>query len=219
MGGLWFMLNWTQRPPEAVKVPTVIPFADFFSQYLLRAMPVTDGFDFPVRPPDAAGVFVTLGFQEENHLGEDWNTAPGDKDLGEPVYSIADGWVTMAIDFEGMWGKVVMIAHRMPVGSRPTAVESMYAHLDTLTVKSGEFVKRGQKIGTIGNAGGYYKAHLHWELRSVVGLGLGGGFSERYDGWLNPSDFIAAHRPAGVTRPPQWKKLPVKQRAVWGFDG
>lgn len=225
MTALWLGLSWSQRPPAATEpAQTSVAYPDYFKRYLLPALPVVDGFDFPVRPPDAKGAVVTLGFAEENHLGEDWNTALGDKDLGESVFSIADGWVTLAIDFEGMWGKVVIIAHRLPAHdpSQFDVLEAMFAHLDTMTVKAGEFVKRGQKIGAIGNAGGVYKAHLHFELRDQVGRGLGGGFSERMDGWISPTDFIVAHRPTNTpaaslsSRP---KKLPPSQRAVWGFDG
>lgn len=198
-----------------------LTYPEYFERYILPALPVAQGFDFPLRPPDASGVFVSLGFNEENHLGEDWTTAQGDKDLGEPVYSVADGWVTLAVDFEGMWGKVIMIASRLPEkdSSQLKVVEVMYAHLDSLLVKPYTFVKRGQQIGTVGNAGGAYKAHLHWEMRDAVGRGLGGGFSERIDGWISPSDFIATHRPAGSSGTAKWKKVPTAQRAAWGFDG
>lgn len=221
---LWLGLNWVRRPPVPTQPAANVPYPEYFERYLLPALPIADGFDYPVRPPNAKGAVIALAFAEENHLGEDWNTAPGNQDKGEPVVSMADGWVTLAIDFEGMWGKVVMIAYRLPENEpmQLPVVEAMYAHLDTMAVKAGDFVKRGQVIGTIGNAGGVYQAHLHLELRDQVGRGLGGGFSERTDGWLSPSDFIATHRPADTppaslnARP---KKLPTSQREKWGFDG
>ncbi|PAW78524.1 MAG: hypothetical protein B9S32_06270 [Verrucomicrobia bacterium Tous-C9LFEB] len=225
MAVLWIGLDWSQRPPAAA-LPRErdVPYVDYFARYLLPLLPVTSGFDYPVRPPDAKGALIALGFAEENHLGEDWNTAIGDKDLGEPVYSIADGWVTLAVDFEGMWGKVVMIAYRLPEkdSSQLSVVEAMYAHLDTMTVKAGDFVKRGQPIGTMGNVGGVYKAHLHFELRDQIGRGLGGGFSERQEGWISPTDFISTHRPAntsGSSLNAKPAKVPAAQRAKWGFDG
>lgn len=33
----------------------------------------TDGFDFPVGKPDADGYYNAQDFQENYHLGEDWN--------------------------------------------------------------------------------------------------------------------------------------------------
>ena len=133
-------------------------------------------------------------FLEQGHLGEDWTTAKGDAALGEPVYSVADGWVAVAHDFANAWGKVIFIDYRLPAGRYPPFVEVMYAQLQTMDVTSGDFVKAGQKIGTVGNAGGIYKAHLHWEVRQTVGLGLGLGFSDNRDGWLGPSEFLEAHR-------------------------
>jgi murein DD-endopeptidase MepM/ murein hydrolase activator NlpD len=217
---LWLLLVWSQRPPNAARSnEQSVPYPAYFSKYILPALPVAKHFDAPVRPPDGAGVSIALGFGEENHLGEDWNTAKGNGDLNEPVYAIADGWVTLAVDFQAYWGNVVMIAHRLPPNdpSKLEAVESMYAHMNTITVKPWTFVKRGQQIGTIGNANGVYKAHLHWELRDSVGEGLGGGFSERTDGWLNPSAFISAHRTPPT--PLKTRKLPANQRNAWGFDG
>ncbi|HEY8966468.1 MAG TPA: hypothetical protein VIM58_08500, partial [Candidatus Methylacidiphilales bacterium] len=73
---------------------------------LLNALPVANRFDFPLRPPDGDGAFIArpFGAAAGGHAGEDWNTAPGDGDLGEPVYAPADGWVTLALDFQSAWG-------------------------------------------------------------------------------------------------------------------
>jgi murein DD-endopeptidase MepM/ murein hydrolase activator NlpD len=152
----------------------------------------------------------------DGHAGEDWNTAPGDGDLGEPVYSPGDGWVTLAMDFESGWGKVALIDYRLPPGATPQAVEMMFAHLGTMDIASGAFVKRGQKIGTIGNVDGTYKAHLHWEVRTVVGLGLGGAYSDDLSPWTAPTAFVAAHRGgSGTTKA---AKLPAAQWDKWGGD-
>ena len=85
-----------------------------------------------------------------------------------------------------------------PVGARDGQVEreieALYAHLDRIDVAAGAVVARGQQIGTIGTAGGQYLAHLHFELRTVIGRPLGGGYGVP-DGQIDPAAFIAAHRP------------------------
>ena len=219
IGALWIGLDFATRPkPVPTAVPTTeVDWADFFAANILPNLPVADEFDTPLRPPDGAGAVITLPFLEEGHLGEDWTTAPGDAALGEPVYSLSDGWVSVAWDSSG-FGKVVFICYRLADGRYPPFVEVMYAQFQEIDVAAGQFVKRGQKIGTVGNANGTYKAHLHWEVRQTVGLGLGAGFDSRRDGWLGPSEFITAHRGPRANQPLLPKVLNKSERDGWGTD-
>jgi murein DD-endopeptidase MepM/ murein hydrolase activator NlpD len=196
IAALWFGLDFAGRPKVIpIAVPTTqITWSDFFTANILTSLPVTDEFDTPMRPPDGDGVTISMPYMEKFHWGEDWTTAKGDAALGEPVYSVADGWVSVAQDFDAAWGKVVFICYRLPDGRYPPFVEVMYAQLNSFDVAGGQFVKRGQQIGTVGNANGLYKAHLHWEVRNWVGMGLGLCFADKRDGLLGPSDFLAAHR-------------------------
>ncbi|MBP7768394.1 M23 family metallopeptidase [Candidatus Woesebacteria bacterium] len=98
------------------------------------------------------------------HPGIDVNALSG-RDLGDPVFSIADGFVTYAQDSHQSYGNLVVIEHTLPDNSK---VCSAYAHLDTITVGIGG-VGRGVKIGTIGKSGGQEHDHLHWEIRTVCG--------------------------------------------------
>ncbi|HJE15355.1 MAG TPA: M23 family metallopeptidase, partial [Lapidilactobacillus dextrinicus] len=41
---------------------------------------------------------------------------------------------------------------------------SNYMHLASMSVSVGQTVKAGQRIGTMGNTGGDYAIHLHYEL-------------------------------------------------------
>ena len=152
------------------------------------------GFDFPVGPPNAGGYYDAQPFGINDHLGNDWNgNGGGDTDLGDPVHAIAAGVVTVASDHGGGWGNVVRVVH--PCGEVPgREVESLYAHLDTIEVQEGQRVDRGQRIGTIGTAGGQYRAHLHLELRARRGMPLGGGYSKDTAGYLDPSAFILGPR-------------------------
>jgi murein DD-endopeptidase MepM/ murein hydrolase activator NlpD len=124
----------------------------------------------------------------------------------------------VAQNFENPFGKVVFICYRLPEGRWPPFVEVMYAMLDSIDVKPGQFVKRGERIGTVGHGDGTYPAHLHWEVRQTVGLGLGPGFNTRRDGWLGPSDFLAAHRGVRAKQPLAMKVLTDAERAGWGTD-
>lgn len=155
---------------------------------------VCDGFDFPVGPPDARGYYDAQPFGVNDHLGNDWNgNGGGDSDLGDPVHAIAAGVVSEATDHGGGWGNVIRIVHACDEVPGHE-VESLYAHLDMIEVQPGQRIGRGERIGTIGTAGGQYRAHLHLELRARRGLPLGGGYSKDTDGYLDPSAFIRRHR-------------------------
>jgi murein DD-endopeptidase MepM/ murein hydrolase activator NlpD len=227
IAALWWGLDFAAReksPPVAAPT-TQLDWPEFFAANILPSLPVADEFDTPLRPPDGAGAVISFPFQEAGHLGEDWTTAKGDAALGEPVYSVADGWVSVAQDFANAWGKVIFICYRLPEGRWPPFVEVMYAQLNSIDVKAGDFVKRGQRIGTVGNAGGIYSvasgaagAHLHWEVRQTVGMGLGPGFEAGASGWLGPSEFISAHRGDRAGQPLLPKVLNDAERPGWGTD-
>jgi murein DD-endopeptidase MepM/ murein hydrolase activator NlpD len=227
IAALWWGLDFAARqkaPPVAVPT-TQLDWPEFFAANILSSLPVADEFDTPLRSPDGAGAVVSFPFQEAGHLGEDWTTAKGDATLGEPVYSVADGWVSVAQDFAGAWGKVVFICYRLPEGRWPPFVEVMYTMLNSIDVKPGQFVKRGERIGTVGNANGFYSvasgaagAHLHWEVRQTAGMGLGPGFQAGASGWLGPSEFISAHRGARSGQPLLVKVLTPAERPGWGTD-
>jgi len=157
---------------------------------------LADGFDFPVGAPDADGYYDAQPFGGDTaHLGSDWNgDRGGDSDLGDPVLAIADGRVIEAADHEGGWGNVVRVAHRVRDRDGERVVESLYAHLESIDVRVGEHVGRGQPLGTIGTADGVYVAHLHLELREVLGRPLGRGYGPP-DAQVDPTAFIRAHRP------------------------
>ncbi len=164
---------------------------------------ITDGFDFPVGKPDAKGYYNAQKFGVRNknfgnnyHLGEDWNGINGgNSDFGDPVYTSANGVVTYTNKASPAWGNVVRIIHKLPDNYKYKNLESVYAHLSRMNVEEGDHVKRGQKIGEIGNAGGLYYAHLHFELRYLIDMPLGGGYSKSIKGYLSPTLWIRRNRP------------------------
>ena len=161
---------------------------------LLVDLPDCDGYDFPVGAPDALGYYDAQPFGVNDHLGQDWNgLGGGATDRGDPVFAVAHGVVTLAGDQGGGWGNVVIVAHHHEVDQG--LVETLYGHLETLDVELGQILTRGQQLGTIGDAGGVYVPHLHFELRDRAGLGVGPGYGADKPGWLDPQVFIDAHRP------------------------
>ena len=152
----------------------------------------TSGFDFPVGKPDAVGYYNAQEFTENHHLGEDWNGIQGgNTDLGDPIYSIANGYVSFAENIGGGWGNVIRITHYINPNRK---IESLYAHCDEIFVEEGEFVHKGIQIGTIGNNNDMYLAHLHFEIRDNLDLPVGGGYSTNTSGYINPTEFIMNNR-------------------------
>ncbi len=152
---------------------------------------ISNGFDFPVGKPNAKGYYNAQKFQENNHLGDDWNgNGGGNSDLGDPIYAIGNGYVSIAEDLKGGWGNVVRVIHLYD----GKLYESLYAHCDSIYIDQKQFVKKGEQIATIGNCNGAYYAHLHLEIRDEVGLDIGGGYSTNTDGYLDPSAFIEKNR-------------------------
>jgi|JI6StandDraft_1071083.scaffolds.fasta_scaffold08489_4 hypothetical protein len=156
----------------------------------------SNGFDFPVGKPDAKGYYNAQAFQVNNHLGDDWNgRGGGNTDFGDTVFAVSNGMITQSVQFFGGWGKVVRQACLI---KEKEIVEVLYAHCDQLFVSKGDFVVKGQPIGTIGNAEGKYLAHLHLEIRDAPGNSLGQGYSNMTTGYFDPTLFIKRHRKIGV---------------------
>lgn len=173
-----------------------IPEIEYEGIFYRNQSYLVDGFDYPVGKPDGDKYYKAQRFLDNNHLGEDWNgVGGGNTDLGDPVYSVGNGLVTFSRDVCCGWGKVIRVAHRLIGHPEYKYVETVFAHMHSVNVKTGDLIKRGQQIGTIGTANGRYRAHLHLELRNFMNMSLGPGYSEDSFGYLDPSDFIAVNRP------------------------
>ncbi|RKX76409.1 MAG: M23 family peptidase [Spirochaetes bacterium] len=76
--------------------------------------------------------------------------------------------------FAGGRGKVVFTGMRILTGNTVViehlpGVYGLYYHLDSIEVEKGQFVEKGEPIGTVGATGLVTGAHLHWEIR-VAGI-------------------------------------------------
>ena len=173
---------------------------DFPTPWSTAAIPRALRFDQPLGSEHGALVYNAQPFWAMNdkrgghHSGDDLNGIGGmDTDLGDPVFSTADGLVLYAGEPSPGWGKVLVIAHRAPDGR---TLHSMYAHLNRIDVTPGSLVPRGGCIGTVGTANGYYPAHLHFEMRTSDGVDIGTGYSMHQLNRLDPLATIAALRNA-----------------------
>ncbi len=157
---------------------------------------LADGFDFPVGKPDADQYYKARGFRPNGHLGEDWNGINGgNSDLGDPVWNIGHGLVVLAKDMRSSWGKSVIVRHIYLEGKKLVTVDSMYTHLDRIDVKVGQQVTRGEQLGTIGTNRGMYTAHLHFEMRKNLAIGMNRfAFSRGLENYIDPTPFIAQRR-------------------------
>lgn len=152
---------------------------------------MSDGFDFPIGKPNAVGYVNVQGFKSSRgHLGEDWNNAHRE-DMGDPVFAASNGIVSFAEYAGSGWGNVLIITHKLPNGQ---LIETLYGHLEKMRAFQGMKVKRGENIGTIGDADGAYWPHLHFEIRNDINLSVGPGYSSNTNGYLDPTKFINQNR-------------------------
>ena len=100
--------------------------------------------------------------QGDQHAGIDIGSAKlitGDQ---TEIIASQSGTVTFAGNANDGYG------NRVDITSDPSyAQESMtrYAHMSQILVEEGEYVSQGQVVGIIGNTGGPYGIHLHFEIR------------------------------------------------------
>jgi murein DD-endopeptidase MepM/ murein hydrolase activator NlpD len=191
-----------RKPKFLVLLAALLAFACLpaWAQERSARVALTDGFDYPVGKPDANGYYKARGMRLSPpvHFGEDWNgRGGGDSDMGAPVYSIGDGVVTWAYDVHQGWGNVVIIryAYRDPATGQVRFCDALYGHLREMNVRVSQLVKRGQQIGTIGNNRGMYAAHLHFEIRHNLSIGMQRDSVDRnLTNWADPTEFIKKYR-------------------------
>ena len=89
--------------------------------------------------------------QREFHTGLDIANMPS-----TPIKAAANGYVVFAGWF-GVYGNVVMIEHGF-------GYETRYGHMDAINVRKGQYVSKGQYLGTMGDSGRSTGTHLHYEV-------------------------------------------------------
>ena len=67
-------------------------------------------------------------------------------------------WVVAGGGWNAGYGNHVIVDHG-------NGFVTLYAHLNSIFVRPGENISRGQQIGTVGNTGNSTGPHLHFEIR------------------------------------------------------
>lgn len=124
-----------------------------FKKSLFQQPPKRAGsrFERPVSGP----VLVGFGRQGHGHYNDGINLAAK---KGAPVKAAENGIVVYSGQDIKSFGNLLLIKHD---GGWLTA----YGHLGKISVKKGDVVKRGEKIGIIGTTGHVSKPQLHFEIR------------------------------------------------------
>jgi murein DD-endopeptidase MepM/ murein hydrolase activator NlpD len=113
---------------------------------------------------------------------------------------------------------VVLTRHafRDPASGKVKYIDTLNGHLDRMMVRTGQLIKRGQQIGTIGTNFGMYPAHLHFEIRHNIHIGLHRNVApSTMEHWADPTQFINQYR--RLNR--EWRPVPVPTGTYKDYNG
>lgn len=77
--------------------------------------------------------------------------------VGTPIGAAMPGTVVHTETQIGNYGKFVIVRH-------DAGFQTLYAHLDRIGVRKGQYVSQGQRVGTMGNTGRSTGPHLHFSI-------------------------------------------------------
>jgi murein DD-endopeptidase MepM/ murein hydrolase activator NlpD len=77
--------------------------------------------------------------------------------IGTPIRAAASGRVVHVESQIGNYGRFVIVRH-------PDGFQTLYAHLNDFSVRTGEYVDRGEVLGVMGNTGRSTGPHLHFSV-------------------------------------------------------
>ncbi|WP_010531298.1 M23 family metallopeptidase [Lentibacillus jeotgali] len=103
----------------------------------------------------------TLGGHVTSEAGERWGSTHKGIDIAGPsdrsILAADNGTVVSAGYNNGGYGNKIVINHN-------NGMRTVYAHLSSINVSSGETVEKGSKIGVMGSTGNSTGVHLHFEV-------------------------------------------------------
>ena len=118
---------------------------------------------FPVDYNRSGINFWTRSTQPDMSYGPRWGSLHSGWDIGgggssHPIHATTNGIVRFVGEKYGGIGKCIYIEHTAD------GYWSNYMHLASMSVSVGQTVKAGDRIAMMGNTGGDYAIHLHYEL-------------------------------------------------------
>ncbi|GHI86125.1 transglycosylase family protein [Streptomyces xanthophaeus] len=145
-----------EKPAEK---PAVKPAEKPAAPASAQQKPAAGGFSAPVDAALGTAYRVSgSSWSSGYHTGIDFPVA-----TGTSVKSVSPGQIVSA-GWAGAYGYQVVIRHT-------DGRYSQYAHLSALSVKAGQQVSGGQRIGRSGSTGNSTGPHLHFEVRTGPGYG------------------------------------------------
>lgn len=113
-------------------------------------------------PIQANQFIISSGFGPRiNPFSGEWKDHKGidfAAQTGTPVFAVTEGIVSFA-KYDTTFGNYIILKHRNADAT------SVYAHLDSMSVKYGDKIKKGDIIGYVGQTGLATGPHLHFEIR------------------------------------------------------
>ncbi len=143
--------------------------------------------------------FTALGYNFHNGIDV---AAPA----GQPIYAAADGEVVYTDKSDQSFGNWAAVKHNLSTKNGSSQIVTLYAHMRSIKVTSGQKVSQGDLIGYEGNTGNTTKKlygpergyHIHFGVYDAEGFGVSNGKYENiygpykvpYGYTYNPLDFL-----------------------------
>lgn len=140
------------------------------------------------------GYRVTSGFGYRNNPfggGKEFHTGIDlVKSHRAPIHAFTEGTVIYAGEGKtgsglGGYGNVALIRDKNGRGQ-------LYAHLDSVSVMTGQSIKKGQEIGKQGSTGRSTGSHLHYEVRQGTSPSFGWS-ADRVKNCLDPVEYLKGY--------------------------
>jgi hypothetical protein len=130
--------------------------------FLARPIPV----EFNDQVEESYRYGGTQSGQREEHHGVEFTNS-----LGTPVIASAEGKVIVAGtddeinygQFKQFYGNLIIIEHHFLEYEKP--LFTLYGHLSSIYVQTGDYISQGEIIGLVGKSGAAVGSHLHFEVR------------------------------------------------------